>query len=315
MKPIFTPSSLGDFDTCKLKYWYRWEKLLAFPSGVAVQPTLGTFGHELQGAHERGDHPGKTLEAAIKKVKLSTAYTATDHPVVSQLKTESLMIFRGGVVRNSQGKVSSWPGYPEYRKSLKIHDQKLRTLAVEETLIADLGPVIIAPTLDLILETESDGDLWVAEHKYTERDDKGWEIRWLLDGQTTLQVLATEEVYQREVKGVLLLPVLYGRKKAKEGEKGILTRPIIRVNRPEPRWIPKNSSSLRSGMMDRLEDLAIEYPERLASNRWPQTGVLTRDCDLCAYRGICSGKDSPKRLQPMMATAHEWKLAKLRKKQ
>lgn len=312
MKPIFTPSALSDFDTCKLRYCLGWEKLLTFPSGVAVQPTLGTFGHELHAAHERGDDPGKTLNSAIKKVKNSTAYTAVDFPVIQKLQKEALMMFTGGSVGGTT-KSYRFPGYPQYRAGLRIRNQKLITIAAEQTLTADLGPVIIAPTVDLVLATEDEKEIWVAEHKFTERDDADWKLQWLLNGQTTLQVLAAEEHYNREVKGLLLLPVLYGRKRGKPGEKGILNRPIIRVERPEPRWVPKNSSTLRSGMMDRLEDLAIEYPERLANNRWPPTGMNTRSCIKCTYNSICSGENSSKRLQPMLATAHQQKLAKLRK--
>lgn len=313
-KPIFTPTSISDYDTCKLKYWWRWEKLLAFPSRVAVQPTLGTFGHVLHAAHERGDDPAKSLAAEVRKVRSSTAYTALDHSVVEQLQKEAQKMFNGGAVKNSQGKVSRFSSYSDYRQGLEIDGQRLVAMAVERRLIVDLGPVVVAPTLDLILCTEDEKEIWVAEHKFTERDDTGWRLRWTMDGQTTLQVMATEEFYDREVMGLLLLPVSYGRKKKPKGsDDSILKRPIVRIERLEPRWVVKNSPKLRSGMMDRLEDLKFDYLHRVHNHRWPPTGMLTRACDRCSYRGICSGEDSAKRLQPLLANAHEYKLDRLRK--
>jgi hypothetical protein len=115
---------------------------------------------------------------------------------------------------------------------------------------------------------------------------------------------------------LLLLPIHYGRRNAPKGDKSksILNRPIGRIARPDPRWVSKSSTALRSGYMARLEDLKHDYLHRLESNRWPPTGMDTRMCDLCVFRGICAGKDSAKRLQPMLDNAHQMELAKMRQK-
>ena len=86
----------------------------------------------------------------------------------------------------------------------------------------------------------------------------------------------------------------------------------MRVERPEPRWVPKNFAALRANVLAHLEDIALEYQERKQSNRWPTSGMYTWNCDMCSLRGICSGKDQAARLQPMLKTAHQWGLAKIR---
>lgn len=313
-KPIFTPSAISDFETCKLLYKTRWEDLLELPVALNPQPTLGTLGHVMQAAYEEGADAAKALAAAIRKLKTGPNYGTAQFRTLSQLETEASLMFRGGTVKDSKGKATSFPGYADYRSGLRVSGEPLVAVAIEKTLFADLGPIIAAPTLDLVLNTEG-GEWWVAEWKFTERDDKAWEARWTMDGQTSLQVLAAERQYDQEFRGVLLLPVLYGRKRARDDQdsKSIVGRSIIRVERPEPRWVPKNFAPLRANVMGHLEDLALEYVERKASNRWPASGMFTRSCDLCSLRGICKGTDDPRRLRPMLRTAHQWELAQMRK--
>lgn len=314
-KPIFTPSAISDYEACKYRYYLSWEKYLDYPTRIDPKPTLGTLGHVLQAAWEKHDDLTEALAHEIKKLKTASGYGAKDFSTLSQLKAEALKVFMGGPVRDSKGKEIKFLGYADFRAQLRVRiqgvEETLMTIGVEKRLFADLGPIIAAPKLDLVLESES-GEFWVAEHKFTERDDKKWAHRWLMDGQTTLQVLAAEQHYGCRVAGLLLLPVLYGRKRAAKDQssESIVGRPIIRVERPEPRWVPKNSPELRANYIARLEDLAYDYKERLKANRWPTTGMDIRSCDNCQFRGICSGQDSPKRLVPKLYRD----LANMRKK-
>ena len=302
-KPIFTPSAIKDYETCKFAYLLLWERYLDFPTRIDPRPTLGTFGHAMHAAHELGNDEQKALAREIKKLKTASGYSVKDFQILAQLERESKKIFAGGSVTDGKGKVTKFEGYGSYRENMTIQvrgtAEQLETVDVEKRLFVDLGPIVAAPKLDLVLLSES-GEMWVAEHKFTERDDAGWANRWLMDGQTTLQVMAAEKHYDREVKGLLLLAVLLGRQRAPKGasSSSIVGRKIIRVVRPEPRWVSKNSPELRANYTGRLEDLAHDYKERLGSNRWPTTGMDTRTCDRCQFRGICSGQDSARRLIP-----------------
>lgn len=314
-KPIFSPSALADFEKCLFRYKVFWEDLVELPGPIVPRMTLGTFIHAMQAAYELGNDPDTALKSEVSKHKRMPGYNIKQFPVLQQLADEAKLIFHGGSVQTSKKRVAV-ESYPHYRERLNIDGAPLETVAVEKTLIVDVGPLVIAPTVDLIVAT--DEGAWVVEHKSTERDDSNWQARWTMDGQTTLQILAAEKAYPDfEFIGVLLLPILLGRQRAKEGQssESILGRSLVRVERPEPRWVPKNFIALRANVMAHLEDLALEYQERKVSNRWPTSGMYTWACDFCSLRGICSGKDDPRRLQPMLKTAHQQGLAAIRKGQ
>ena len=292
-KPIFSPTSISEFERCKWRYWTIIERGLDLAPKLEERPTLGTFVHVLQAAWETQHDPEQALALEVKRIKTGPFYNVRGYASLEQLRQEALQIFAGGSVIGSDGKVKAFAGYAQWRRTYPFD-----VVDVEVRLCTDLGPVIAVPKLDLVVRSVEERELWVAEWKLTERDDAEWRNRWRMDGQTTLQVLAAEAHYARPVKGLLILPVLISRKRAKDSQssRSVVGRPLCRIERPEPRWVPKNSETLRRNYIERLAALAREYRWRRATKTWPTTGMDSRQCDDCRMAGICSGQESLKRL-------------------
>jgi hypothetical protein len=250
----------------------------------------------MEEAYDKGDNPQGKLKAWIKKnIKGGPGYTAEKIPLVKQLSGEVTKVFNGGAWKDGKGKRTVSEGYPEW-----IEKQPWEVIDVEKRMAVDVGPVIIAPQSDQNIKTygpKGQERYWVVDRKTTQRDDPYWKTRWILDMQTTLEMIAAEGYYGEEFMGVMVSQISYSRQQSKL-HKGSLPQPIGKVIRHEPRWVSKNSPRLRVLVDNRLESLAREVEFHYENDLWPSNGMETRHCDFCEFRKFCRGEMPVENLKP-----------------
>ena len=313
-KLIVSPSYQADYEYCKLLYHRKHNLLLDFPEQPARakdgQPLLGSLIHVTHAAYDTNEDYAAAVKAALRALRASIHYNIKYAPLVDQVERDALRIFRGGSVKDGRGKETRWISYPEWRTGLLGQDHDGRAGApvvahvvdVEKRLWVDVGPVVLAPKLDAVVCAQNvfgrgEETWWVEEIKSTGRDDSNWRWRWEMDGQTTCQIIAAEEHYDRAFEGVLINQVVVTRRKSVDARDDIL-QPLNKVVRYDARWVSKKPE-VRALYMAYLEDLAKDFEARSARGEWTATGMLNRHCDLCSHRPVCSGRMPTAALKPV----------------
>jgi hypothetical protein len=306
-KLILNPSRQAAYTMCKLRYHYLYNLFLDKPSmpfdPKNGQPLLGSFIHATHQAYDTGADYIKVVDREVKKLKRSVHYNVKYSVMLDQIIRESLQIFRGGSVKDGKGKATHWASYPDWRNEMfgidKNHEVEVEIVDTEVRLMADVGPVVLAPKLDSVVKAfnvfgRDEETWWVEEHKSTGRDDPNWKWRWTMDGQTTCQIVAAEHHYGVDFEGVLVNQVLVTRRKSETDGR---IPPINKIARYDARWVSKRPE-VRALYMNFLEDLARDFEDRSVRGAWVADGMMNRQCDLCHLKGICSGRESAAVLQP-----------------
>jgi hypothetical protein len=296
LKPVFSPSWLSDWSTCKLLFHLLHNLNVQVYGDLNNKMTFGSMVHAMEEAWDTGEDPSGTLKAWVKKhIKGGPGYSATQIPLVKQLTKEVTKVFNGGIWKDGRGKRTESESYPNW-----LERQKWSIQDVEKRTPADLGSVIIAPKSDQIVKTFNDrGEerWWVVDRKTTQRNDANWKVRWILDAQTTYEMLAAEVHYGQEFEGVMVSQISYSRQQRSNWTSS-LPQEISKVTREDPRWITKNSPRLRALVENRLQSLGLEVAFHYENDLWPASGMETRACDFCEFRKFCRGELPFDKLKP-----------------
>jgi hypothetical protein len=315
-KLILNPSRQTAYVDCKLRYHYLYNLFLNKPDlpvkQTDGQPLLGSLIHATHQAFDSGKDYTKVVDRVVRDLKKSIHYNVKYSVLVDQVIREALQIFRGGSVKDGRGKETKWASYPTWRNKMSgfvpadradpdttgppVHVEVVDT---EVRLMADVGPVVLAPKLDAVIRAhnvfgQDEETYWVEEHKSTARDDSQWRWRWEMDGQTTCQIVAAEHHYGIDFEGVLVNQIVVTRRKTDTPGR---IPPINKVIRYDARWVSKKPE-VRALYMNFLEDLALDFEDRSVRGAWVADGMMSRKCDLCHLRSICSGRESASVLQP-----------------
>jgi len=292
-KPIFSPSKLFDFG-CGVRFKLRWIDKLTTRDRLAPAPTLGTLIHAGEAAIDQ-DMPAETgIETAIEKLAREAMLPVIGSPLIDQFRQEALTIVNGGTIVDGRGTRKKIESYEKWRARAQQEDP-FEVSFVETRLYADVGPLILAPKLDLAIDSEL--GLWPVERKTkaTYSENKSW-LTFRLHHQLLTQILALEKVTGREVAGAMVRIVPYSRQNKKDWTSS-LPQPLSNARRIDPIWI-RRSAHTEALFMARLEDIAIEYRERVQSNHWTATGITNGMCGLCEFNALCRGELDPKLLKP-----------------
>lgn len=297
MKLIVNPSRLRDYFKCKFLYFTKWIQNQTLLPGFAFKREFGTLVHEAEAAHDLQNNVKRALSRKCKEWRTSFWYVVGYSQAISLLEVEALKLHEGGSFKDGKGKVTKGESYEAWSsKNLKSSE----VLDVEKRLFVDVGPVILAPKLDLVVKTydwfeENRSDLWVVERKTTMRwDDVSWQERWKLDAQTSLQLLAAEAHYKEEFTGLMVEPIQYTRQKCKDPKTGKeipQPQPIGKAERLMMKWVRK-PKGVMTRIESALEGIALELPRREAANDWPADGMFSGACDFCDLRQFCLGNDT-----------------------
>lgn len=296
-KPILNPSRLKALAACWFKYFVLYVKNLAGPENFAYKREFGTYVHVAEGAHDMGDSPKEALELQTRAFKREGWYNVKLSGALKQLELEALKLHEGGEFKNAKGQGTKVESYRRWKtKNLK----NAKVVEVELRLYADVGPVILAPKLDAVIESDgwtgaSGVETWVHERKSTERwMDKTWEWRWTMDGQTTAQMLALEVEDGETPSGVMVEPIQITRQSRQDVPD---PQPIGKAARLDLKWVRKPQRIL-DAYRDWLEDVAFELQMRHENNSWPKNGMDNGACDLCGFKKLCKGDISLDLLSP-----------------
>ena len=288
MKPILNPSRLKAMAQCWFRYWVNYVMDLEATDNFAHKREFGTYVHEAEAAHDEMKNVGKALIAQTRKFKREPWYNPMLTKALAQLEKEAMLLHNGHMFKNAKGEGHVVESYEDWAQKYMKNSE---VVAVEERLFVDLGPVMVAPKLDFILKTYgwfgSGEELWVVDRKTTERwDDKNWQWRWTLDGQTTIQALALESKFGKEIAGVMIEPIQITR----QHRKGISDpQPIGKAQRLPMKWVRKPRAVL-DDMMFYLEDIKYELQMRHEQNNWPKNGAAGSACDFCKLKKLCKGE-------------------------
>ena len=288
MKPILNPSRLKALSQCWFRYWVNFVMDLEATDNFAHKREFGSYIHEAEAAFDQMSDVKKALAAQTRKFKREDWYNPMLTKALAQLENEALLLHNGHIFTNAKGQKTVVESYNDWAHK---NMQNSQVLEVEKRLFVDLGPIIVAPKLDFILETDgwfaSGNELWVGERKTTERwDDKNWQWRWTLDGQTTIQALALEKKYGREIAGVMIEPVQITRQQRKGVDD---PQPIGKAQRLLMKWTRK-PRAVMDDMMFYLEDVKYELQMRAERNNWPKNGAMGGACDFCKLKKLCKGE-------------------------
>jgi hypothetical protein len=193
-KLVLNPSRLQAYAACKLRFYVNYILNLAALPNVKVARELGTFGHAAEGAHDAGQGVQGALTRQLNQFHLKRGYNVKHRPALEQLKVEAYRIYQGSEWADAKGNTMTSEGYAAWRtRELDDKGAEFVENSIEKRLFVDIGPVILAPKVDAILETynwtpEGETELWPFERKFTSRwQDKTWENRWKMELQSTLQ--------------------------------------------------------------------------------------------------------------------------------
>jgi hypothetical protein len=254
----------------------------------AYKREFGSLVHEAEAAHDLCKQVSAAVKKLVQKWRTSFWYNVKYSAGISLLEQEVLKLHKGGVFTNAKGVGTKVKGYEEW-SAKNLHHSAV--LDIEKRMFVDVGPVILAPKLDLVIETHdwfNDGENhnWVVERKTTGRwDDSAWQTRWSLDAQTSIQLLAAETHYDAEFMGLMVEPIQYTRQNRKDAPD---PQPIGKAERLPMKWVRK-PEQVMVRVMALLEDIAIDLPRRLESNDWPADGMASGACDFCNMKQFCLG--------------------------
>jgi hypothetical protein len=296
-KPIFNPSRLMCYSRCKLKFFTQYVKHLVPAPKVEAKRELGTLGHTAEGAFDAGQSVKGQLDRRVKKFKNQRGFHIKHLPTLQQLKVEAQRIFEGSEWVDAKGKSMQSEGYESWRQR-ELDDKGAEFVegSVEKRFFTDVGPVILAPQMDCVLQTydwlnDSQGEeLWSYERKYTARwQDKGWELRWKLEVQSTIHCIVIEKHFDVNCRGHMLEGVTFSRQNRKDAEE---PQPISKVTRLPLRWVTK-PETVRANFMGWMEALPGELAQRHKNNDWPADGAANGSCDFCEYKVMCLDGNMP----------------------
>lgn len=286
MKPVLNPSRLKDLAKCGFLGYIKYVENKTLLPKLAPKREFGTLVHEAEGAHDSGKNVKRALTKKVKEWRTSFWYNVGYSKDITLMEVEALKLHEGGTFTDGKDRATKVESYQEwFNKNLK----DTAVVDVEKRLFVDVGPVILAPKLDLVIKTKGwfetgREDYWVVERKTTMRwNDVGWQDRWSLDGQTSLQLIAAEEHYKKEFAGVMVEPIQYTRQNRKDIKD---LQPIGKVERLPMKWIRKpQAATVR--MMNLLEDIVGGLYESSEAD-----GMLSGACDYCDMRKYCLGLDT-----------------------
>lgn len=297
MKPVMNPSRLRDYSKCKFLYFTKWIKNQTLLPGFAYKREFGTLVHEAEAAYDLQNNVKRALSKQVKEWRNSFWYNVKYSKAISLLEVEALKLHEGGPFVDGKEKATKVESYENWAlKNIKGSD----VWAVEERLFVDVGPIILAPKLDLVIKTydwfeKGREDFWVIERKTTMRwDDVGWQERWKLDAQTSLQLLAAEVHFKNEFTGLMVEPIQYtrqNRKDLKTGKQIPQPQPIGKAERLMMKWVRKPEEAMVR-VASFLEGVGLELPRREEFNDWPADGMFSGACDFCDLRQFCLGNDT-----------------------
>lgn len=309
MKPVITGTQLAD-SACWFRYYIKHEKYLDLyvEDGVVAERELGTLIHETQAAHELGKSVTKALKARIRALKAGPGYKVLYSKLLTQLELEALSIYQGATVYNGKGQPHDVDSYSKWRAT-NLRDAEV--LHVEERFRADVGPVILAPRLDLVLGvtgwTGPDNyDVVNVEIKTTTRwEDANWLTRWQLDPQTTIQQLALQAPRGHGGLGAehvvtAVMPITYSRQQRKNVQ-GL--QKLSKVKRLPLKWVIK-PEQLVEEFKAQLGDFALELQNRREHRDWPKSGLFTGACRWCSLKKLCKAEVGSDQLRPTTRRSH-----------
>jgi hypothetical protein len=305
-KLVLNPSRLKDYAACKFRYYTKYIKGLTSPFRVAAARELGSFVHAGEAAEDEGRPMRAAIKRELKRFKLSGGYQSADASTLMQLMEEAEQIVEGGIWVDGKGRRSSSESYKDWKRvnfRLKHPAQYGEVMEVEKRFFTDIGPLILAPKLDMILSTSmwvgQKVEHWAVEKKTTTKwaaegeAQVNWKRKWVMDIQTTIQLVVLEEEGY-ETAGCMVQPIVYSRQNCK-GKKD--PQPIGKVNRPPLVWTRK-PAAVMAHFRAWMEDLPKEILQRTRSNYWPTDGMANGSCDFCGLAAYCRNEGNLVRREP-----------------
>lgn len=330
-KPRINPSRFTAFLRCQYLFYVKYILNLAKVGQLPPYLMLGSLFHEASAEFDRrylpeGGYPrwGAAVEALMKGFRTAPTYSPADSEVIDVLRYDLDFFMRGS---DSSGDrwyhgvdgelyettVSPAGGYEQYRSRIAA-DMGWTVESLETRYAKDMGPAIIAPKPDGVIREPGTG-LWVLERKTTQQDNKAFKNKFRVDPQTTLELLAVEDYFNEEVKGVYLLPTVYTRKRPANWRFPKLPTPLHKVEFGAPRPIPK-STIVRSSMEMNFEWFMEDVKEKTATGRWIQNNLsCMTGYSTCDLYDLCWGQTQLSDLVPRLEDDISEALARLEEKQ
>lgn len=294
MKPLFSQSKLRDFG-CGLKFDLRWNKRLGTQQRMAAPPTLGTLVHAVEAAIDEKRDPRKALQGAVQEIA-SGLFFREDVPLLKQLSSETLSIVLGVPFLNGKNQKQTPEPYPNWLRRQQQKDE-WEVLAVERRFYIDVGPLVLASKLDLVIENDL-GIFPVERKTRTDISDKAeWIDKFRLDVQILTQVRICQGFYEGEVAGAMVRAVAYSRQNRKNWASD-LPQGLSSVKRNDPQWIPRKPAT-EALFETYLEHVRTEFDRRTKDNCWPAEGFANGMCPRCQFQKICRGELSTSALVPL----------------
>ena len=297
---IATYSSLTTFANCERKFYWRYIK----------QITPRTKAHAL--------HFGQVIHTCLEKLYrgatveqvgdwLMAAHNRGDIEAVDLWKANAMI----------GGYVARWGRDPEW-KILAVEQVIDPQKIVNPRTKRSLRTFDFSGKIDLVLE-KPDGSLWILDHKTAASINGAYLDRIWLDWQTALYAYFVEQIYQREVTGVIF---------------NILEKPQLRQYKAsKSRRVAETDEQYQCRLIEwafdqrhyhrekiylerwRIDQVPIQLIERAKQlqdtrrrGRWPQNfGHCYSYNRLCGYHALCASNNSRAVLQSEyeMRAAHE----------
>lgn len=294
-KPLFSPSKLRDFH-CGLRFKLRWVEHVGVKGTIAVIPTLGTLVHSVEAAIDLGKDPESAIKGTLQQISSQT-HIQSSATLLQQLAEEVRSIVLGKLFTDGKGTPKRPEKYSDWVKRQQ-KETPWEVFLVERRLYADVGPLILAPKLDLAIETTE--GLFAVERKTKSSisDDAKWANKFRLNDQILSQVLALQENFpQKRVVGAMVRAVPYSRQNSKDWTSD-LPQGLSNVRRKDPLWF-RRSPTTEALFLDLLVNVRREYERRLEKNSYPAEGLANGMCEFCDYQKFCRGEIPARALVPI----------------
>ena len=291
-KERFNPSRLVTYQRCHFLYYVKYELNRVPVQTVPHYITLGSLFHAASEAYDRCHFASdksvdwrESIRSAVRSIRTQPNYNPKDSDLLDLLAYDTQRMMVAGPYEAVDGNTyepeySHSGGYAAWRKYIQ-RSRSWEIVSLEKRYAADLGRVIVAPQPDGVIR--ENGKLWVLERKTTSTESAGFEKKYRVSLQTTLEAMAVEDYYQEEVMGVYILPVKYTRKKSSKWRFDKLPQPLYRVTYCDPHPIPK-SKAVKSQAEMCVDQIMQDIEWRRQTKLWiqnPSSCMMGRaGCDL-----------------------------------
>jgi hypothetical protein len=269
----FSPTFFMKWLKCPRLHSWHYVENLRRPGRLDYKMLFGSMWHVASHALDGFQSPKLYMDLEAQKIRSDPTYMVSDSPLIDR------------AIQEVGTKVI--PKYHDYLTTEPV--KSWETLAVEEKLSMKMNGLPVQCIPDKIIQ-DPDCRLWVIERKTTSRDDQDWLAQWLLNFQTTMEVILAEAKYGRPFEGVYMEQITITRRRVKGLPKGV-PQDISKVILHPPRPVAKSDflkEEAKRFVKETLQEICWRHQEGI---QWTANyNSCQGPYGPCEMVDVCAGK-------------------------